>query len=331
MLPEDVTSNETLTDDLDRILQPTAELADQVAFLESLDPVSVSAVDLAAMASLLRARCHRVTRLPANIIDVCGTGGDHSGSFNISTTTALVVAAAGLPVVKHGNRAVTSHCGSTDVLEHLGINPVLQPQRVREVLRRVGIAFLPAPAFHPAVAAVMPARRLLAERGQLTIFNVLGPLANPAVLHAQAVGVYCAALVEPVADALRHLGLSRALVYHGDGMDEATLTGVTHCALLDAGQINTFTLEPEEVGLTRCTRSDLAGGSPAENAEIIRSVLYGRALGPKRDIIVFNAGLTLALGGAANNFVQGCQLAERTIDSGAAARLVDGAVRVNHV
>lgn len=258
------------------------------------------------------------------LVDTCGTGGDASGTFNISTATALVVAGAGVRVAKHGNRSVTSKCGSADVMEALGVNINLLPARLAACLQEVGIAFLFAPAMHSAMKYVQTARRELRLR---TVFNLLGPLTNPAQASAQVVGVYSAALVEKLAEALSMLGLRRALVVHGlDGLDEITITGATRIAEVREGSVRTYEITPEEFGLNRGTLPDIAGGDAAVNAAIIREILEGRK-SARRDVVLLNAAAALVAAGRADRIADALPLAAKAIDSGAAAQKLQALVR----
>lgn len=250
------------------------------------------------------------------LVDTCGTGGDASGTFNISTATALVVAGAGVRVAKHGNRSVTSQCGSADVMEALGVNIDLPSSRVAACLNEIGIAFLFAPAMHSAMKYVQPARRELRLR---TVFNLLGPLTNPANASAQVVGVYSADLVEKLAEALRMLGLHRALVVHGnDGLDEITVTTSTRVAEVRDGAVRTYEVTPEEFGFKHASMDDLAGGDATVNADIIREVLRGRP-SARRDIVLLNAAAALVAGGKADHLGEALPLVKQSIDTGAAA------------
>ena len=262
------------------------------------------------------------------LVDTCGTGGDASGTFNISTATALVVAGTGVRVAKHGNRSVTSKCGSADVMEALGVNINLPPPRIAACLDQVGIAFLFAPAMHSAMKYVQPARRELRLR---TVFNLLGPLTNPASATAQVVGVYAAELVEKLAEALSMLGLRRAMVVHGhDGLDEITTTGPTRIAELRDGMVRTYEVTPEEFGFKRATLGEISGGSASENAKVIREVLNGRA-SPSRDIVLLNAAAALVAAGKADRLSEGLPMAVHSIDSGAAASKLAAMARfTNH-
>lgn len=258
------------------------------------------------------------------LVDTCGTGGDASGTFNISTATALVVSGAGVQVAKHGNRSVTSKCGSADVMEALGVKIDLPPTQVSACLEEVGIAFLFAPAMHSAMKYVQNARRDLRLR---TVFNLLGPLTNPAHASAQVVGVYSVDLVEKVAEALSMLGLHRALVVHGlDGMDEITITGPTRIAEVREGQLRTYEVTPEEFGLRRARLTEIEGGDAAANAAIIRRILAGEK-SPRRDVVLLNAAAALVAAGRSDHLKDALTIAERSIDSGAAASKLETLVR----
>jgi anthranilate phosphoribosyltransferase len=257
------------------------------------------------------------------LVDTCGTGGDTSGTFNISTATAFVVAGAGVRVAKHGNRSVTSKCGSADVMEALGVNINLPTERIAACLEQVGIAFLFAPAMHSAMKHVQTARRELHLR---TVFNLLGPLTNPARATCQVVGVYSADLVEKLAEALSMLGLHRALVVHGsDGLDEITITGPTRIAEVREGQVRTYEATPEEFGLERASLEDISGGDAARNAVIIREILAGEK-SARRDVVLLNAAAALVAAGRANHLSDAVPLAAKTIDSGAALAKLRGLV-----
>ncbi len=250
------------------------------------------------------------------LVDTCGTGGDASGTFNISTATALVVAGAGVRVAKHGNRSLTSNCGSADVMEALGVRIDLPAARLAGCLEKVGIAFLYAPAMHSAMRYVQPARRELRLR---TVFNLLGPLTNPAHASAQVVGVYSADLVEKLAEALSMLGLHRAMVVHGlDGLDEITITGPTRVAEVREGKVRGYEVTPEEFGMHRGSLDDISGGNAARNAGIIRDILAGQK-SARRDVVLLNAAAALVVAGKADHLVEAAPLAARSIDSGAAA------------
>ncbi|PLX98594.1 MAG: anthranilate phosphoribosyltransferase [Desulfuromonas sp.] len=259
------------------------------------------------------------------ILDTCGTGGSGTKSFNISTTVAFVVAACGIKVAKHGNRSVSSACGSADVLEALGVNLDVTPERVGQCIDEIGVGFLFAPALHGAMKHAIGPRR---EIGIRTIFNVLGPLTNPAGADRQVLGVYQQGLVEPLAKVLQQLGCGRGYVVHGsDGMDEITLTGPTHVAEISGDQVSCYEITPEQFGFSRCALSELQGGNAVDNAKIVRAILSGEP-GPKRDIVLFNSGFALAAAGCCDSPAEGIQLAAETIDSGAAMKKMEALVEI---
>ena len=258
------------------------------------------------------------------LVDTCGTGGDASGTFNISTATAIVAAGAGVRVAKHGNRSVTSKCGSADVMEALGVKIDLPPARIAACLEKVGLAFLFAPAMHSAMKYVQPARRELRLR---TVFNLLGPLTNPAHASAQVVGVYSVDLVEKLAEALSMLGLHRAIVVHGlDGLDEITITGPTRVAEVRDGRVKTYEVTPEEFGMNRGSLEDISGGDARENAAIIREILSGKK-SARRDVVLLNSAAALVAAGRAEHLMEAVPLAARAIDSGAAAEKLAALVK----
>lgn len=251
----------------------------------------------------------------ASLVDTSGTGGDASGTFNISTATAFVTAGAGVRVAKHGNRSISSKCGSADVMEALGVNIQLSPARAAQCLHEVGICFLYAPDLHGSMKQVQKVRRELRLR---TMFNLLGPLTNPAHASGQVVGVYALDMVEKLAEALSMLGLHRALVVHGlDGLDEITITGPTRVAEARDGIVRTYEVSPEEFGLRRSTLADISGGDASENAAIVRQVLSGEQ-SPRRDVVLLNAAAALVASGRIDHLIEGVPVAANSIDSGAA-------------
>ncbi len=257
------------------------------------------------------------------LVDTCGTGGDASGTFNISTATAFVAAGAGVRIAKHGNRSVTSKCGSADVIESLGVNLSLSPEQISVCLDKIGIAFLYAPAMHSAVKHVQRARQELRMR---TVFNLLGPLTNPAKASAQVAGVYSLELVEKLAEALSMLGVRRALVVHGlDGLDEITISAPTRIAEVRDGNIRTYEVTPEEFDLKRAPLEEIAGGDANINAQIIREVLSGEK-SPRRDVVVLNAAATLVAAGKANHLSEAMPIAVQSIDSGAAKKKLEALI-----
>jgi anthranilate phosphoribosyltransferase len=256
----------------------------------------------------------------SSLVDTSGTGGDASGTFNISTATALVTAGAGVRVAKHGNRSISSKCGSADVVEALGVNIQLSPERAAQCLREVGICFLYAPNLHPAMKQVQSVRRELRMR---TMFNLLGPLTNPARASGQVVGVYSLDLVEKLAEALSMLGLRRALVVHGlDGLDEITITGTTRVAESREGSVRSYEVEPEEFGMKRAMLQEISGGDAAENAAIIRAVLGGEK-SPRRDVVLLNAAAALVAAGRTERIAEAIPIAATSIDSGVARRKLE--------
>ncbi len=264
---------------------------------------------------------------PADAIDVVGTGGDASGSFNISTCAALIVAGAGVPVAKHGNRALSSRSGAADVLSALGVNIDLSPERIAGCIEQADIGFMFAPAHHPAMKNVGPTR---VELGTRTIFNLLGPLSNPASVKRQMVGVFSRHWLEPLAQVLRNLGCEAAWVVHGsDGLDEITTSGLTHVAALETGKVRSFEITPEEVGLARVKPEALRGGTADENARHLRAVLKGEKC-PFRDIAVLNAAAALIVAGRAKDLKQAVALAQRSIDSGEAHERLERLVAVSN-
>lgn len=262
-----------------------------------------------------------------SILDTCGTGGSGTKTFNVSTTVAFVVAACGVKVAKHGNRSVSSACGSADVLERLGVNLDVAPHRVEQCIKELGVGFLYAPALHGAMKYAIGPRR---EIGIRTIFNLLGPLTNPAGADRQVLGVYLEKLVQPMAEVLRNLGCQRGFVVHGlDGMDEVTLTTATRVASIDRGQIELSTVSPQDFGFAPCTLSDVQGGDAAQNAEIVRAILQGEP-GPRRQIVLLNGAYALVAAGAAATVMDGIILAGNAIDSGQACAKLDGLIRLTN-
>jgi anthranilate phosphoribosyltransferase len=285
------------------------------ALLTALAAKPEAADEIAGAAIAMRQRLVAIPTTRADVVDTCGTGGDGQGTFNISTAAAVVAAAAGVPIAKHGNRSVSSRSGSADVLEALGIEIEIDPVRAGETLDRLGIAFLFAPRLHPAM------RRVVAVRGELgvrTIFNILGPLSNPAGARRQVLGVYDDRLVPLMADVLRQLGCDHALVVRGhDGLDELTTTAATRVAEVRGEEVREYSVEPEEVGVVKARPEDLRGGDPRRNAELFTSVLVGRP-GALLEITVLNAGAAIYVAGACEDLGTGVEIARRAIRSGAA-------------
>lgn len=294
-------------------------------FLVGLAALGERPEDLAAGARALRARMTRIAA-PAGAVDTCGTGGDAKGTYNISTAAALVAAGAGATVAKHGNRAASSKSGSAEVLAALGVALNATPERVERALSEARVGFLFAPAHHSAVRHVAGARKALRAR---TVFNLLGPLANPAGTKRQLLGVFAERWLEPVAEALRDLGAERAWVVRGrDGLDELTVTGASDVAELKDGKVRRFTVTPADAGLSAHPIEALVGGTPDENAEALKTVLSG-APGAYRDIVLLNAAAALVIAGIAEDLKEGASLAARSIDTGAAREALDTMARIS--
>jgi anthranilate phosphoribosyltransferase len=304
---------------MEELLSGRLETSGIVRLLTSLNTRPVRKDELAGFARVMRRHSAQVfaegDARPANMVDTCGTGGDASGTFNISTGAAIVAAAAGARVAKHGNRASSSRTGSADVLEALGVRIDLPFLKYGRAIREIGIGFLFAQVAHTAARHAAPARKQIGVR---TVFNLLGPLTNPAGAQAQVLGVPSAQVIDVVAETLAELGVERAFVVHGaGGLDEISLAGETQIAEVRGGSVRRFTVTPEDFGVKRAPIAALLGGDAAENAALIRSILDGE-LGPRRDIVVVNAAAALVAAGIAADFRDGVKLGEATIDSGAA-------------
>lgn len=306
---------------MEEIMAGEATPAQIGGFLVALRFKGETADEIAGCAEAMRAHAVSVRPRRQDLVDTAGTGGDRSQTFNISTSAALVAAAAGAAVAKHGNRAVSSASGSADVLEALGFDLLQPPERIAESIDELGFGFLFAPSHHPAMAHAAPVRRELATR---TIFNVLGPLANPAGARAQVVGVYAPELVPTIADVLAQLGARRAFVVHGaGGIDELSPAGPNLVCEVADGEVRRREIDPADFGVPRCLSSELRGGTPAENAATIRDIFAG-AGGPKREAVLLNAAGAIAAGGHARDLADGYRVAAEAVDSGAAAaRLED--------
>lgn len=298
------------------MMDGTATHAQMGALLAALRMKGETVEEITACAEVMREKGLKIHPV-RNVIDIVGTGGDKSGSFNISTTSAFVTAAGGVPVAKHGNRGVSSRSGAADVLEHLGADLTLTPEQSEKILEKANICFLFAQIYHSSMKYAAPVRR---EMGVRTIFNVLGPLSNPAGATMQLTGVYDPKLIGPLARALSNLGVVRGLVVSGsDGMDEATLTGPTHVCEIREGTFRSYDITPEQFGFSRCESKDLLGGSPEENARITRDILNGKERGARRDVTVLNSALALYLGIDGCTVPDSIRLAQELIDSGKAA------------
>jgi len=291
----------------------------KAALLVALRMKGEAVSEISGAAAAMRRRVIAIPHTAQDVVDTCGTGGDGRGTFNISTAAALVAAAAGVAVAKHGNRSVSSKSGSADVLAALGVRIEIDPATAGQALDTVGITFLFAPLLHPAMREVMPVRR---ELGMRTIFNVLGPLTNPAGARRQVMGVYSQALVEPIGQVLRDLGAEHALVVHGDGLDEITTTGSTTVSEVRDGEVRTYTLEPERFGLRRVRVEDLAGGRPEDNAALMQRV-FGGETGPLAEVTALNAGAAIYVAGLAPTLEEGVEAARGVLASGAAAGKLD--------
>jgi len=310
---------------MEEIMAGEATPAQFGAFVTALRLKGETVEEIAGMARVMREKAIPVV-VSGPVVDTCGTGGDGSGSFNISTAAAFVVAGAGLKVAKHGNRSMSSICGSADVLEALGLRIDLGAEQVQKCLEEVGIGFMFAPNFHPAMKYAAAPRR---EIGIRTVFNILGPLTNPAGAKSQVLGVADGSLTMKMAQVLELLGCHHALVVHGeDGLDEITLGGRTTVCELKKGVIESYSVTPEEFGFTRVSVESLRGGSPQENAEILHRILKGEK-GPRRDIVLMNAAAALVAGDRAENLEQGIQIAREAIDSGKALEKLEGLIKIS--
>jgi anthranilate phosphoribosyltransferase len=305
------------------ILEGKASQAQIGAFLLALHMKGETAEEISAFAQVMRDTALTIKPVTGRmLVDTCGTGGDGAQTFNISTASAIVAAGAGCPVVKHGNRSVSSRCGSADVLMALGVKVGINPEIQADIIQRAGIAFFFAPTHHPAVKYVMAARE---EIGCRTVFNILGPLVNPAGAQAQVLGVYHPDLTGTLVKVLRVLGLSRAMVVHGSGLDEITTTGETVVAELRSGLVRRYTIHNNTFGIASAQLQDLAGGTPEQNARIIRDILEGER-GAPRDIVLMNAGAALYVGGLARDLHEGIRLSAASIDTGNASARLDALI-----
>ena len=323
---EDLTADEA-AGAMQEVMDGRASPAALGGLLSALAMKGERPAEIVGFARTMRANAVRLSKPAGEVFDTCGTGGDRSGTFNISSASALVVAACGVPVAKHGNRSVSSRCGSADVFEQLGVNISASPATVERSLREARIAFFFAPTFHPSMKHAAPTRRDLGIR---TAFNLLGPLTNPAGATRQIVGVPKPELTELMAHALRMLGTKRAWVVHGaEGIDEISIAGYTKVAECRDGAVHTFYIHPSEFGISKGAADSLKGGDAATNAAIVRDVLAGKAGGP-RDVVLLNAGVALFVAGAADSVRTGIARAAEAIDSGAARATLDSMARLSH-
>ena len=322
---QDLTFDEAYTV-MNEIMSGQTSPTQNAAFLAALSTKSARAEttqEIAGCAAAMRAHATRV-ETPFDVFEIVGTGGDNANSFNISTTTALIAAAGGLKVAKHGNRAASSLCGTADCLEALGVNIDLSPEDCVELLDKVGMCFFFAQKYHSSMKHVGAIRK---ELGFRTVFNILGPLTNPACPKIQLLGVYDEYLVEPLAKVLMDLGIRRGMVVYGqDRLDEISLSAPTTVCEFKDGWYKTYVIRPEDFGMERCTKEDLRGGTPEVNAGITRSILNGSLSGHKRNVVLLNAGASLYLGGAALTFAEGIELAASLIDNGKAVETLESLI-----
>lgn len=311
---------------MDEIMGGEASQIQMSAYLTALAMKGETIDEITASAEGMRSHCIRLLH-DMEVLEIVGTGGDKSNSFNISTTAALVISAGGVPVAKHGNRAASSKCGAADVLEALGVKITIPPEKSTEILNKINICFLFAQNYHLAMKYVAPVRK---ELGIRTVFNILGPLTNPAGANMQVMGVYEEALVEPLARVLTNLGVKSAMVVYGqDVLDEISLSAPTTVCEVRNGRYDSYVLEPEQFGFERCKKSDLTGGTPEENAAITRKILEGQK-GPQRNAVVMNAGAGLYVAGKTASVQEGIRMAEQLIDSGAAMARLEEFIKLSN-
>jgi anthranilate phosphoribosyltransferase len=302
---------------MDEIMSGQATPVQMSAYLTALALKGETIDEITASAAGMRAHCIKLLH-NLDVLEIVGTGGDGSNSFNISTTSSLVIAAGGVPVAKHGNRAASSKSGAADVLETLGVKITLTPERSAEILKKINICFLFAQNYHIAMKYVAPIRK---ELGIRTVFNILGPLSNPAGANMELMGVYDQSLVEPLAQVMANLGVNRGMVVYGqDSLDEISMCAPTSVCEIRDGKFTSYEITPEQFGYERCEKGALTGGTPAENAEITKAILKGEEKGPKRQAVCLNAGAALYIAGKAASIEEGVKLAESLIDSGAALK-----------
>ena len=305
---------------MDEIMSGQATPVQMSAYLTALSLKGETIDEITASAAGMRAHCIKLLH-NLDVLEIVGTGGDGSNSFNISTTSSLVIAAGGVPVAKHGNRAASSKSGAADVLETLGVKITLTPERSAEILKKINICFLFAQNYHIAMKYVAPIRK---ELGIRTVFNILGPLSNPAGANMELMGVYDQSLVEPLAQVMANLGVNRGMVVYGqDSLDEISMCAPTSVCEIRDGKFTSYEITPEQFGYERCEKGALTGGTPAENAEITKAILKGEEKGPKRQAVCLNAGAALYIAGKAASMEEGVKLAESLIDSGAALKKLE--------
>ena len=315
---EDLTS-EVMEQVMEEIMTGEATDAQKASFLTALSMKGETIDEITSAAKVLRSHCERFLN-DMDVLEIVGTGGDGSNTINISTLSSVVVSAAGIPVAKHGNRAASSKCGTADCLEALGVKIDCAPARSAQILKDINLCFLFAQKYHPAMRFVGAVRK---EMGIRTLFNVLGPLANPAGATMQLFGVYSEELVEPLAHVLRNLGVKRAMVVYGrDSMDEISLSAETKVCEFKNDEFKSYVIKPEDLGLTRCNKEDLVGGTPQENAAIVNDILGG-AKGPKTDVVLLNAGAAIYLASDGITMKEGIEKAREIIKSGAAKKQLE--------
>lgn len=315
---QDLTANEAKIC-MNEIMDGQASDVQMSSYLTALSLKGETIEEITGSAAGMREHCIKLLN-DEDVLEIVGTGGDGSNSFNISTTSSIVIAASGVKVAKHGNRAASSKCGAADVLEALGIKIDVSPKKSATILNKINICFLFAQNYHIAMKYVAPVRR---ELGIRTVFNILGPLTNPAGANMQVMGVYEEALVEPLAEVLSNLGVKRAMVVYGqDGLDEISLSAPTTVCEVKDGNYTSYTITPEQFGMTRCQKDDLIGGSPEYNAKITRDILRG-VKGPKRDAVLLNAGAAIYIAGRTKTMQEGIDLAAQLIDEGKALTKLD--------
>ena len=312
---------------MNEIMEGKASDVQKSAYLTALSMKGETIDEITASAAGMRAHCIKLLH-DMDVLEIVGTGGDGANSFNISTTSSLVIAAAGIPVAKHGNRAASSKSGAADVLEALGVKIDVAPERSTQLLKDIQICFLFAQNYHIAMKYVGPIRK---ELGIRTVFNILGPLSNPAGANMELMGVYDESLVEPLARVMANLGVVRGMVVYGtDKLDEISLSAPTAVCEYKDGWMKNYEITPEQFGFERCTKDDLLGGTPQENAAITRGILSGEIQGHKRNAVLLNAGAAIYIGGKADSMADGIKLAAELIDSGKALAVLDKFVELSH-
>ena len=309
---------------MDEIMSGQATPVQMSSYLTALSLKGETIDEITGSAAGMRAHCVKLLH-ELDVLEIVGTGGDGSNSFNISTTASLVIASAGVPVAKHGNRAASSKSGAADVLEALGVNIMVSPEKSAQLLKKINICFLFAQNYHIAMKYVAPIRK---ELGIRTVFNILGPLSNPAGANMELMGVFDESLVEPLARVMLNLGVARGMVVFGqDKLDEISMSAPTSVCEIRDGNFRSYMITPEQFGYTSCKKEELVGGTPQENAEITRNIISGQDKGARRQAVCLNAGAALYIAGAAGSLEEGVRLAEKQIDSGAAKKVLDDFIR----